>query len=297
MSKRQFVQISHDDIPIGKPLRWPLYVRSGELLAPAGSLIADSAAHARLMAAKPLRVAVDNRLGSAVGIPEEPVQSKPEPEIVDPLNCLKHNVEGVVLIVKLQGDYEPRMIPVELYGRIPFQALIVSVPKLTMSNGQTWQHLEGMSLSVQVILGRSLCVFSTSILRFSGAPSGHLFLRYPQETVIKPFRKALRVKAKIPASITTDDGHAVTGVITDISGSGCAIDTEFIIGEIGTPLNIAFRLKIGNKSHVLRFPCVIKSNKSKLSQQHSYGLQFDDAVAEADLLILKSFFYEYLAEN
>lgn len=296
MSKRLFIYLSEGDLQIGKPLPWSVYVRSGELLAPAGFLIADSAARARLMASRPLRVAVGNERSSPLAVPEDG-EDKRARETPDPLKCLKHNAEGVVLIFKLPGDFEPRTVPVEFYGRIPLQSIIVSAPSLAMGNGQSWQNFEGMPLSVQVIFGRSLVVFNTTLMRFSGLPSGHLFLRYPQDAVIKPFRKALRVEARIPASITTVEGHAVTGVITDISGSGCAIDTGFIIGQAGTKLTVAFRVKIADKSHVLRVPCLIKSIKGKLAQQLRYGLQFDEEVDEAVLLALKSFVYEHLAES
>jgi hypothetical protein len=71
MSKRLFIYLSEGDLQIGKPLPWSVYVRSGELLAPAGFLISDSAARARLMAARPLRVAVGNERSSPLAVPDD----------------------------------------------------------------------------------------------------------------------------------------------------------------------------------------------------------------------------------
>lgn len=296
MSKRLFVYLSEQDLPIGKPLPWAVYVRSGELLAPAGFIVADGTARSRLLMARPVRVAVGDEQNSPLAVAElDPDDSKKARETPDPLKYLKHNAEGVMLTFKLPGDFEPRTVAVEFYGRIPLQSVIVSAPVLPV--GMTWQNFEGTPVSAQIIFGRNLCIFNTTIMRFSGLPSGHLFLRYPHEAATKPFRTALRIDAKIPASITTPEGHAVPALITDISGTGCAIDTGFIIGQAGTLLTVAFRIKVSDKAHVLRVPCVIKSIKGKLSQQLRYGLQFGDDADEATLLALKSFVYEHLAER
>lgn len=299
MSKRLFIYLTEHDLPIGKPLPWSVYVRSGELLAPAGFIVPDGSARSRLLLTRPVRVALGDEQNSPLAVseldPEDYASTKKARETPDPIKYLKHNAEGMMLTFKLPGDFEPRTVPVEFYGRIPLQSVIVSAPLLPV--GLTWQNFEGTPVSAQVIFGRNLCIFNTTIMRFSGLPSGHLFLRYPQEAVTKPFRAALRIDAKIPASISTAEGHAVPAVIADISGTGCAIDTGFILGKAGTRLNVAFRIKIHDKAHVLRVPCIIKSIKGKLSQQLRYGLQFDDSADDATLLVLKSFVYEHLAER
>ncbi|WP_426189209.1 PilZ domain-containing protein [Massilia sp. DWR3-1-1] len=298
MTKQQYVYLSGQDLPVGAPLPWSIYLRSGELLAPAGFMVTDAVVHERLMSAMPVRAAREGETGRQVVDAEtSSADDKGPAQTHDPLKYLKHNAEGVILTFKLPSDYEPRNVPVEFYGRIPLQSVIVSAPALGLGTAQTWQTFEGIGLTVQVIFGRSLCMFKTTVMRYAPLPSGHLFLRYPTDAVTKSFRQALRVDAQIPASITMQDNYTVPAVITNLSGSGCAVATGFILGQPGTRLKVSFRLKMSDKARVVSVPCVIRSIKGKLSQQMRYGIEFDEQVDEAVLLTLKSFVYEHLAER
>ncbi len=294
MKKAQYVIVSEDEIPLGKPLPWSIFLRSGELLAPAGYLIADKVAQGRLLQAKPMRAArPDDAQRTLIDVTEE---SDAMPRATqDPLPALKHNVEGIVLAFQLPGDYESRSAPVEFYGRVPLQSIIVSAPVMRASNGQSWQHFEGLPITAQIIFGRTMCVFKTSVLRFASLPSGHLFLRYPTEAVSKPFRQALRVDVKLPASIILSDG-TVPGIVTNLSSGGCGIASGFVLGDVGAVLSIALRLKIGGKPHLVQLKAIIRAVKGKSSQQMQYGVAFDAGTDEAAQLLLKSFIYEHLAE-
>jgi hypothetical protein len=298
MPKQQFVHLSGSDFPVGQPLPWSIYLRSGELLAPAGFMVADSIVHERLMSAMPVRAATSGDAGrDVVDAEAAAVDEKGKAHTHDPLKYLKHNAEGVILTFKLPSDFEPRNVPVEFYGRVPLQSVIVSAPPLGLGTAQTWQTFEGIPVTVQVIFGRSLCMFKTTVMRYAPLPSPHLFLRYPTDAVTKSFRQALRVDAQIPASITMQDNYTVPALITNLSGSGCAVATGFILGQPGTRLKVSFRLKMSDKARVVSVPCVIRSIKGKLSQQMRYGIEFDEQVDEAVLLTLKSFVYEHLAER
>ena len=298
MAKMQFVFLSEGDLPVGRSLPWAIYLRSGELLAPAGFVVADAVVQRRLMMATPVRAAQATDTDREKIVADGPDNDdKGAPHTHDPLKYLKHNAEGVVLTFKLPVDFEPRNVQVEFYGRVPLQSIIVSAPTLGLGNGQTWSSFEGLPMTVQVIFGRSLCMFKTSLMRYSALPSGHLFLRYPQDAVTKSFRQALRVDARIPASITLVDGYTVPALITNLSGSGCAVATGFVLGQPGTRLTVAFRLKLADKARVVTVPCVIRSIKGKLSQQMRYGIEFDEQVEDSVLLTLKSFVYEHLAER
>jgi PilZ domain len=298
MSKQQFVPLSGQDLPVGMPLPWSIFLRSGELLAPAGFMVSDALVQARLMAAMPVRAATGRDAGMPlIEVSTAPVAEPASGPTHDPLKYLKHNAEGVILTFKLPSDFEARTAQVEFYGRIPLQSVIVSAPALGLGTAQTWQQHEGLAVTVQVIFGRSLCMFKTNVMRYAPLPSGHLFLRYPQDAVTKSFRQALRVDAQIPASVTMQDNYTVPAIITNLSGCGCAVATGFILGQPGTRLTVSFRLKMLDKARVVSLPCVIRSIKGKLSQQMRYGIEFDEQVDEAVLLTLKSFVYEHLAER
>ena len=123
-----------------------------------------------------------------------------------------------------------------------------------------------------------------------------MFLRYPTEAVSKPFRQALRVEVKLPTSITLADG-TVPGIITNLSSGGCAISTGFVLGDTGTVLKLAFRFKIGGRTHTVQLSGTIRGIKGRLSQQMSYGIAFDSGMDENTELALKSFVYQHLAET
>ena len=298
MAKQQFVYLTESELKVGSRLPWAIYLRSGELLAPPGFAIADEEVQRRLMQAVPVRAASSTDRSSDIVEAQGTGDANPaEAENTDPLKYLKHNAEGVILTFQLPSDFEPRKASVEFYGRIPSQSVIISAPTLGLGTSQTWNNLEGMPVTMQIIFGRSICLFKSAITRYSPLPSPHLFLRYPQEAVTKSFRQALRVDAHIPASVTMPDGYTVPALITDLSGGGCALASGFILGQAGTRLKLAFRVKLSEKMRVITVPCVIRSIKGKLSQQMRYGIEFDEAVDEATVLALKSFVYEHLAER
>ncbi|WP_305823554.1 PilZ domain-containing protein [Massilia brevitalea] len=295
MSKQQFVYVSENDMPLGKPLPWALYLRTGELLAAAGFVIPDTTALNRMLLARPMRAALAGDKQGDLVDPSDDKNGK-FASIRDPLQSLKHNAEGMVLTFQFPGDFEARSAPVDFYGRIPLQSIIVSAPAVRAANGQSWQHFEGLPMTAQVIFGRTVCAFKTSLMRFASLPSGHLFLRYPTEAVSKPFRESLRVEVKLPTSITLVDG-TVPGIITNLSSGGCAISTGFVLGDTGTVLKLAFRFKIGGRTHTVQLSGTIRGIKGRLSQQMSYGIAFDSGMDENTELALKSFVYQHLAET
>lgn len=294
MTKQRFVYIAENEIQAGEPLQWALYLRSGDLLAPAGYVITDMTSLNRILQARPMRPArADDRPSDLIS-PDD--QDKMPGPTHDPLHSLKHNAEGMVLTFQLPGDYSPRSAQVEFYGRVPLQSIIVSAPVIRASNGQSWQHFEGLPMSAQVIFGRTVCAFKTTLMRFASLPSGHLFLRYPTEAVSKPFRQALRVEVKLPVSITLVDGN-VPGMITNLSGGGCAISTGFVLGNVGTVVKLAFRLKVSGKAHLVQLHGTIRGVKGKLAGAMQYGVAFSPDIDESAELALKSFVYEHLAER
>ena len=291
----KLIYLSEQELKIGSSLPWPIYLRSGELLAPAGFVIDNAGTRNRLLERRPVRAALPgDRSIAATLVDGEDAMARMQQ---DPLIHLKHNAEGMTLTYKLPGDFESRSERVEFLGRVPMQALIVSAPLLRMGGGQVWNDFEGLPIAVQVIFGRNLCVFKTSLMRYASLPSPHMFLRYPTDAVTKPFRQALRVDTRIPVVLAVEDEHSIPAVIMNLSGSGCAIATNFVLGQSGTRMKASFRLKIAQQNHLLTVGCIIRSVKGKLSHQMRYGIEFDAGNDAATMLTIKSFVYEHLAER
>jgi hypothetical protein len=50
------------------------------------------------------------------------------------------------------------------------------------------------------------------------------------------------------------DNSKLPAVITNVSGRGCAVATGFVLGQPGSRLTVSFRLKLRDKSRVVRLP-------------------------------------------
>lgn len=297
MAVTQLVYLFASDIPVGIALPWPIFLASGDLLAPSGFKVADELVQERLLMATPVRIGTAADRGRpSIEMDSEELSARIASRANDPLKYFRQNAETVVLTFKLPAEAEPRTVNADFYGRIGMSSVIVSAPALGLGDENKWKNFEGMPITVQVLFGRTLCMFKTTLLRYAAVPNGHLFLRYPQKVVTKVFRQALRVNARIPASITVDKGAVLPALITNLSDSGCALETGLLLGQAGSPLTVTFQARIADTTQVLSVPCVIRSVKGKLSEQMRYGVEFSDTTVESVSSALKAFIYEQLAE-
>lgn len=297
MPVTQLVYLFESDLPVGEPLPWPVLLASGDLLAPAGYVVSDEFIQQRLIMSRPVRIGTpDDRGRPFVEIDSAELGMRIASRSSDPLKYFRQNAETVVLTFKLPADPAPRTVNADFYGRIAMSSVIVSAPALGLGDDLRWKNFEGMPMTVQVLFGRTLCMFKTSLLRYAAVPNGHLFLRYPQKVVTKTFRQALRINARMPASVTLENQAMFPALITNLSDSGCALETGFLLGAPGSTLTLTFKARIAGEARVISVPCIIRSVKGNVSEQMRYGAQFSDEVDESVVFALKSFIYEQLAD-
>ena len=297
MAVTQLVYLFASDIPVGSALPWPILLASGDLLAPSGFMVSDEHVQDMLISATPVRIGTPSDRGRpSIEMDSDELSTKIASRANDPLKYFRQNAETVVLTFKLPAETDTRSVNADFYGRIGMTSIIVSAPALGLGDENKWKNFEGMPITVQVLFGRTLCMFKTTLLRYAAVPNGHLFLRYPQKVVTKVFRQALRVSARLPASITIDTGHVLPALITNLSDSGCALETGLLLGQPGSALTVTFQARIADIVQPLSVPCIIRSVKGKPSEQMRYGVEFADSLSEAVSLSLKAFIYEQLAE-
>lgn len=297
MAVTQLVYLFASDIPVGSALPWPIFLTSGDLLAPSGFMVGNEFVLERLIMATPVRIGTAADRGRpSIEMDSEELGAKIASRANDPLKFFRQNAETVVLTFKLPAETETRSVNADFYGRIAMSSVIVSAPALGLGDDNKWKNFEGMPITVQVLFGRTLCMFKTTLLRYAAVPNGHLFLRYPQKVVTKVFRQALRVNARLPASITVDKDYVLPALITNLSDSGCALETGLLLGQPGSSLTVTFQARIADATQVISVPCVIRSVKGKLSEQMRYGVEFSATMDEAVSSSLKAFIYEQLAE-
>lgn len=297
MADTQLVYLFASDIPVGSALPWPVLLASGDLLAPAGFLVANDQIQERLMMPAPVRIGTPADRGRpSIAVDTEQLAAKIAARSDDPLKYFRQNAETVVLTFRLPGETEPRTVNADFHGRIAMSSVIVSAPTLGLGDELKWKNFEGMPITVQVLFGRTLCMFKTSLLWYAPVPHGHLFLRYPQKVVTKVFRQALRVSARLSASVTMDEGYSLPALITNLSDSGCAIETGFLLGHAGRALTVEFDARTGDEARPLSVPGVIRSVKGNLSQQMRYGIEFSAQMEEEVAQSLKAYIYAHLGD-
>lgn len=297
MAVTQLIYLFASDIPVGSALPWPIFLASGDLLAPAGFMVPDEFVQERLIMATPVRIGAPSDRGRpSIEMDSDELSMKMASQANDPLKYFRQNAETVVLTFKLPAETDTRSVNADFYGRIGMSSIIVSAPALGLGDENKWKNFEGMPITVQVLFGRTLCMFKTTLLRYAAVPNGHLFLRYPQKVVTKVFRQAMRVSARLAASITIDKGYVLPALITNLSDSGCALETGLLLGPPGAALTVTFQARIADAGQAISVPCIIRSVKGKPSEQMRYGVEFADAIPEAVSLALKAFIYEQLAE-
>jgi hypothetical protein len=297
MAVTHLVYLFESDLPVGSALPWPVFLASGDLLAPAGFVVPDEFVQERLVMSTPMRIGTAADRGRpSIEMDSEELGNKLASRAIDPLKYFKQNAETVVLTFKLPAEDEARTVNADFHGRIAMSSLIVSAPALGLGDEHRWKNFEGMPMTVQILFGRTLCMFKTTLMRYAAVPSGHLFLCYPQKVVTKIFRQALRVSARLSASVTVDNGHLLPALITNLSDSGCALETGLLLGAPGAAVTVTFQARIKNETRPLSVPGVIRSVKGKLSEQMRYGIEFSGAADESVPVALKAFIYEQLAE-
>ncbi|NML60969.1 PilZ domain-containing protein [Massilia sp. RP-1-19] len=297
MAATQLVYLFASDIPVGGALPWPVFLATGDLLAPAGFVVPDEFVQQRLIMSTPVRIGTAADRGRpAIDMDSEELSAKIASHTSDPLKYFKQNAETVVLTFKLPAEDDNRTVNADFYGRIAMSSLIVSAPVLGLGDEHKWKNFEGMPMTVQILFGRTLCMFKTTLMRYAAVPNGHLFLRYPQKVVTKVFRQALRVTARLSVSVTLDNGSVLPALITNLSDSGCAIETGLLLGAAGTALTVTFQARITDTAQLISVPGVIRSVRGQLSQQMRYGVEFAGHIDDSTAKALKSFLYEQLAE-
>ncbi|RJG14966.1 PilZ domain-containing protein [Massilia cavernae] len=297
MAETQLVYLFASDIPVGSPLPWPVLLASGDLLAPAGFVVANDLVQERLMMAAPMRIgSASDRGRPSLSVDTDNLAAKIASRSEDPLKYFRQNAETVVLTFKLPAEDKPRTVTADFYGRMPMSSVIVSAPVLGLGDEMKWKNFEGMPITVQVLFGRTLCMFKTTLLWYAAVPHSHLFLRYPQKVVTKVFRQALRVNARLSASVIMEEGCKLPGLITNLSDSGCAIETGFLLGHSGRQLTLEFDAGTGGEPQLISVPGIIRTVKGNLTQQMRYGIEFAEPMGEDVAQALKAFIYAQLAD-
>jgi hypothetical protein len=200
---------------------------------------------------------------------------------------------GDSIQLQFQSDVEPSRCFVTLIGYLEGQSVIVTTPII---NGSMMLVREGQDFVVRLFSGKSAYAFGTSAKRVTNTPYPHLHLAYPKEVRGMVIRGSSRGRTHIICHATVEGGRGHACVARDISVGGALIAASEKIGDVGNPLTLKFRVKVGDAEHVLALNCKIRSvNASRPTVDEKptvlHGLSFEE-VSSQDTLVISALLYQ-----
>lgn len=285
-------EVQPGEIEVGRPLPWPIYGHNGDLLAPAGFLVTEELRRRTLQRAGVFRNIQRLQLGQGGPGPARPDDAEP----VDALAELRHNVEFAQLSVSPRGDGEGEVTLISEYlGKLPGQILMMSAPPLP--GKFAWRDIqEGALIRLRLLTGRSAYSFDTGLLRYMTLPTPMLFLRYPTEVAHQQVRNNVRVRSRIKAVAVMPRDNRIPVLVENISGEGCGLETETVLGEVGTTFDLMLRIELLGQAYTLNLPSVIRNRRTRKGR-HITGVMFVYPVTSAEAMLrmaLEAYLYEQI---
>jgi len=284
------VEVQPGELEIGKALPWAVYGRNGVLVAQAGFVVTDESKRKSLLESglyrEPQRLRLE--LGGTPNIRRDTVND-------DKLSELRQSVEFAQLSIDLRGEPATTVLITEYIGKLNGQAVIVSAPPLP--GRHSWRDIDqGTPISLRVLTGRSAYSFESQLLRFVALPVPVLFLRYPSVVRHQQVRSRVRVRTRLKAVALLKDGTRMSVSVDNISGDGCGIDTDMVLGEIGTSFDLLFRIELRGQGYTLTLPALIRNTRVRKGRRIT-GVAFahENAPMDSSLLFaLEAYLYEQI---
>ncbi|QLQ03406.1 MAG: flagellar brake protein [Thiobacillus sp.] len=200
---------------------------------------------------------------------------------------------GDTIQLQFQSDVEPSRCFVTLIGYLEGQSVIVTTPII---NGSLMLVREGQDFVVRLFSGKTAYAFTAMAKRVTNTPYPHLHLAYPKEVRGLVVRGSSRGRINIICHATSEGGRGHACVARDISLGGALLAAGEKMGDVGSPLTLKFRVKIGDAEHVLVLDCTIRSvNASRPTVDENltllHGLSFDN-VNSQDTLVISALLYQ-----
>ncbi|MEW6118883.1 MAG: flagellar brake protein [Pseudomonadota bacterium] len=208
------------------------------------------------------------------------------------LDQVKLNI-GDSIQLQFQTGLEPTRCFVTLIGYLEGQSIVVTTPVL---NGSLMLVREGQDFVVRLFSGKSVYAFAASARRVTNTPYPHLHLSYPREVRGLVVRNAPRSRINIICHATTEAGKGHACLARDISMGGALIASGDKVGDVGDPITLKLRVKVGEAEHLLGLKCRIRSvNTSRPTMDDKptvlHGLCFEE-VSSQDTLVISALLYQ-----
>jgi hypothetical protein len=129
---------------------------------------------------------------------------------------------------------------------------------MTAPHNADYQMKAGEDYSVCGFTGQHDFQFASRVLQTFTDPFAYALLAYPDKVEARSVRKAMRMKALLPARAKPQDhADSFTVILVDLSVSGAMIRSPQSLGNTGDQIDLSFMLDVENSKVQLRIAAQI----------------------------------------
>jgi hypothetical protein len=187
----------------------------------------------------------------------------------------------------------------KLLGFFKGGSLIVKLP--TSWNGNVPLG-EGDTVTVRGFSGLIAYVFNSDILKVRYAPYPYCHLSFPTVIHGAEIRKAVRVRADIPARLTNlklGNEVALETTISNLSAMGLQMHSDMPLGEPGDNVALAFRFWLQPNDYEVNFNAsgvIQNSHMAEGASGWNHGIRFQ-GMRSSEAILLQHLIYETLIDK
>ncbi len=284
--------LARSDLVIGRPLPFPIFDRSGDLLLAAGQAV-QSEMQLQLLCTRGLYR--NPRWHPAVSVPglravrrvEGAVDPDGDVAVTRQIRAATDDALGIqsLKMVSESGTHE---YAVRLLGVNPDTSLIVTAPT---EDGKLIFVKEGQSFKFQGFFGQSILTFNATIVKVQFAPFPYIHLSWPDAARIKRrhVRQARRAHCKQPCVIYFKRGgndKQVHGFVINLSVGGAEVVVPNDAPDLSEHLTLAFRIVVDGKRLLVEAGGrIVRGQPEVRADGTHYGIGFADMTDELKLAI------------
>ncbi len=285
-----------EEIPVGRPLPWRLYDRSGYIVFARGELVASREQLEGLLAGGLLRDIDAPHLTREAGDWDEFREVAPL-GVFPPPGIRPQPGERVQLRLpnrNLQTYYSVRLV-----GYAGNLSILVTTP---FSGATPLILADGELVEVRMVTGDYIHAFQSPIQRLCVSPFHYMHLEYPVEVREQKLRRSPWARVNFEATATDAQGGHELVRIVNLSADGAQLHAPPLLGEPGAALRLSFHAEVDELKTTLNLDATIlhahvpRAGREAAEGVVEYGIAFRDVPA-ADALWLKGVVYKHIAEG
>ncbi len=292
-----------EDIPLGLPLAWHVYDKSGNLLMREGALI-ETQRQIDGLCAKGLfreKLASRSRLETPARAESSRLNKSAEKSMpasqIEELVDLKIGIGDTVQLQDVSSDKQRYFV--RMIGFLNKRSVLVSHPR---QDEKLSFIKEGAGFLVRGFAGTKTYEFNTNVISVCLAPYPYLHLAFPAQVRSINMRGAVRIKLRLVCSIESQEtGAKAPAMIEDMSISGARVQAGKPLGKVGETVMMSLRLQVTEENQVFMITATIRNVHQELDAQagteiYMHGMEFIQTQS-MDLTVLQNYIYKSMLES